>query len=168
MLIHVRKKAPGNVSCEMISVLTCRIHGKKNLANFYKQDRRWNADKPSAALDPCIPTWWTTSPANYRPANFWKPFFLNIGSKLWKVVQSQVELMKINFKFEVSLYLTLISLSIYIHIYIYISSYCIIFSRSVLRYIVIHRVGDNGRTVNTWIRRRVRTFLISWGQKTRV
>ena len=63
------------------------------------QDRRWNADKPSAALDPYIPTWLTTSPANHRPANFWI-FFLNIGSKLWKVVQSQVELMKTNSKFE--------------------------------------------------------------------
>ena len=28
------------------------------------QDRRWNADKPSAALDPYIPTWLTTLPAN--------------------------------------------------------------------------------------------------------
>ena len=65
----------------------------------YKQDRRWNADKPSAALDPYIPTWLTTSPANHRPANFWI-FFLNIGRKLWKVVQSQVELMKTNSKFE--------------------------------------------------------------------
>ena len=64
-----------------------------------KQDRRWNADKPSAALDPYIPTWLTTSPANHRPANFWI-FFLNIGRKLWKVVQSQVELMKTNLKFE--------------------------------------------------------------------
>ena len=50
--------------------------------------------------------------------------------------------------FFVSLYfLSLFSLSL--SIYIYISSSCIIFSRSVLRYIVIHRVGDNGRTVNT-------------------
>ena len=64
-----------------------------------RQDRRWNADKPSAALDPYIPTWLTTSPANHRPANFWI-FFLNIGRKLWKVVQSQVELMKTNSKFE--------------------------------------------------------------------
>ena len=69
-------------------------------------------------------------------------------------------------KFEVSLSLSLSPLSL--SIYMYISSYCIIFSRSVLRYLVIHRVGDNGRTVNTWIRRRLRTFLISWGQKTRV
>ena len=36
-----------------------------------QQDRRWNADKPSATLDPYIPTWLTTSPANHRPANFW-------------------------------------------------------------------------------------------------
>ena len=40
-----------------------------------KQDRRWNADKPSAAFDPYIPTWLTTSSANHRPANFWKSFF---------------------------------------------------------------------------------------------
>ena len=37
--------------------------------------RRWNADKPSAALDPYIPTWLTTSSANHRPANFFKSFF---------------------------------------------------------------------------------------------
>ena len=40
-----------------------------------QQDRRWNADKPSATLDPYIPTWLTTSPANHRPANFWFFFF---------------------------------------------------------------------------------------------
>ena len=65
------------------------------------QDRRWNADKPSAALDPYIPTWLTTSPANHRPANFWFFFFFYIQRKLWKVVQPQVQLMSINFKFEV-------------------------------------------------------------------
>ena len=42
---------------------------------IHVQDRRWNADKPSAALDPYIPTWLTTSPANHRPANFWFFFF---------------------------------------------------------------------------------------------
>ena len=41
----------------------------------FEQDRRWNADKPSAALDPYIPTWSTISPANHRPANFWFDFF---------------------------------------------------------------------------------------------
>ena len=40
-----------------------------------EQDRRWNAHKPSAALDPYIPTWLTTSPGNHRPANFWFYFF---------------------------------------------------------------------------------------------
>ena len=65
-----------------------------------RQDRRWNADKPSAALDPYIPTRLTTSPANHRPANFWF-FCLNIEMKLWKVVQPQVQLMSINIKFEV-------------------------------------------------------------------
>ena len=62
------------------------------------QDRRWNADKPSAALDPYIPTWLTISPANHRPANFWFDFFFffYIQRKLWKVVQPQVQLMSIN------------------------------------------------------------------------
>ena len=45
------------------------------LLSGLKQDRRWNADKPSAALDPYMPTWLTTSPANHRPANFWFFFF---------------------------------------------------------------------------------------------
>ena len=66
---------------------------------LHKQDRRWNADKPSAALDSYIPTWLTTSPAYHRPANF--RFFLNIERKLRKVVQPQVQLMSIKFKFEV-------------------------------------------------------------------
>ena len=42
---------------------------------YYIQDRRWNDNKPSAALDPYIPIWLTTSPAYQRPANFWKCFF---------------------------------------------------------------------------------------------
>ena len=66
----------------------------------YKQDRRWNADKPSAALDPYIPIWLTTSPANHRPANF-SFFFFYIQRKLGKVVQPQVQLWGIKFKFEV-------------------------------------------------------------------
>ena len=57
------------------------------------KNRRWNA------LDPYI-IWLTTSPANHRPANFWF-FFFYIQRKLWKVVQPQVQLMSINFKFEV-------------------------------------------------------------------
>ena len=72
-----------------------------DLSANVQQDRRWNADKPSAALDPYIPTWLTTSPANHRPANFWFFFFFYIQRKLWKVVQPQVQLMSINFKFEV-------------------------------------------------------------------
>ena len=51
-----------------------------------KQDRRWNADKPLAALDPYILTWWTTSPANHRPANFWKSFFLKHWNEIVKSV----------------------------------------------------------------------------------
>ena len=87
----------GNQFSRFMSSYT-EIHVKIMLLQC-EQDRRWNADKPSAALDPYIPTWLTTSPANHRPANFWI-FFLNIGRKLWKVVQSQVELMKTNLKFE--------------------------------------------------------------------
>ena len=40
-----------------------------------EQARRWNADKPLAALDGYIPTWIYTSPANHRPANVSKYFF---------------------------------------------------------------------------------------------
>ena len=95
--------APTSVPVTMLPSCTrvC-LHDEIAMQHFTKhslQDRRWNADKPSAALDPYIPTWLTTSPANHRPANFWI-FFLNIGRKLWKVVQSQVELMKTNSKFE--------------------------------------------------------------------
>ena len=35
-----------------------------------QQDRRWNADKPSSALDLYIPTWLTNSPANRYEHNF--------------------------------------------------------------------------------------------------
>ena len=51
-----------------------------------QQDRRWNADKPSAALDPYIPTWLTTSSTNHRPANFWKSFFFFFFLKHWKEI----------------------------------------------------------------------------------
>ena len=51
-----------------------------------QQDRRWNADKPSAALDPYIPTWLTTSSANHRPANFFKSFFFFFFLKHWKEI----------------------------------------------------------------------------------
>ena len=65
----------------------------------FKKDRRWNADKPSAALDPYIPIWLTTSPAYQRPANFWKSFFFSsIERKLWKVLHFQVELVRTNLK----------------------------------------------------------------------
>ena len=77
-----------------------KCYNRYIIHNKIEQDRRWNADKPSATLDPYIPTWLTTSPANHRPANFWF-FFLNIEMKLWKVVQPQVQLMSINIKFEV-------------------------------------------------------------------
>ena len=50
---------------------------------IFIQDRGWNADKPSAALDPYIPTWLTTSSANHRPANFWKSFLLEGNCEKW-------------------------------------------------------------------------------------
>ena len=57
-----------------------------------KQDWRWNTEKPSATLDPWIPTWLSTSPTNHRPANFWKfqkpIFFKHFMKRNWKVVQS--------------------------------------------------------------------------------
>ena len=79
------------INCQILDLISYGIT---------EQDRRWNADKPSA-LDPYIPTWLTTSPANHRPANFFFFFFFYIQRKLWKVVQPQVQLMSINFKFQV-------------------------------------------------------------------
>ena len=84
-----------------------------------KQDRRWNADKPSAALDPYIPTWLTTSPANYSPANFWKTsffFFWNIWKEIVKsgAISGWTDE---DHKFEVSLFISSLSLSLYIYIY---------------------------------------------------
>ena len=67
-----------------LSKLECqRALQPKKSEIMKKQDRRWNADKPSAALDPYIPTWLTTSPANYRPANFWFFFFKHWKNNLW-------------------------------------------------------------------------------------
>ena len=64
-LLHVQSVKTGRIQI--------RTHCySNNLGDKTKQDRRWNADKPSAALDPYIPTWLTTSPANQRPANFWR------------------------------------------------------------------------------------------------
>ena len=54
------------------------------LTDKLKQDRRWNADKPSVALDPYIPIWLTTSPANQKP--FENLFF----SKHWKEIVKSV------------------------------------------------------------------------------
>ena len=54
---------------------TWYFNTSNRILSCIQQDRRWNADKPSAALDPYIPTWLTTSSANHRPANFWKSFF---------------------------------------------------------------------------------------------
>ena len=63
---------------------TCLLHVCSPFGNRLLQDRRWNADKPSAALDSYIPTWLTTSSANHRPANFWKSFFFFL--KHWKEI----------------------------------------------------------------------------------
>ena len=71
-LIHVGKKGPQAATM---------------FSHMFKQDRRWNADKPSATLDPYIPIWLTTSPANQRPANFWKKKIL---SKHWKEIVKSV------------------------------------------------------------------------------
>ena len=51
----------------------------------YRQDWRWNADNPSATLDPYIPTWLTTSPALGRQPIKDLPIFLflNIEMKFW-------------------------------------------------------------------------------------
>ena len=85
------------------------------MSSHTQQDRRWNADKPSAALDPYIPTWLTTSPANYRPANFWKTFFF---LKHWKEIVKSGAISgwtDEDHEFEVSLSIS--SLSLYIYIY---------------------------------------------------
>ena len=68
-----------------------------------QQDRRWNADKPSAALDPYIPTWLTTSPANHRPANFWF-FFLTLkwNCEKWWNLRSNWWASILNLKFPFS------------------------------------------------------------------
>ena len=69
-----------------------------------KQDRRWNADKPSAALDPYILTWLTTSPANHRPANFWFFFFLTLkwNCEKWCNLRSNWWAPTLNSKFPFS------------------------------------------------------------------
>ena len=67
------------VGCKNIWVNRCHSGGSL----LGEQDQRWNADKPSAALDPYIPTWLTTSPANHRPANFSQTFFF---FKHWKEI----------------------------------------------------------------------------------
>ena len=48
------------------------LFGGNDPVKHVQKDRRWNADKPSAALDPWIPTRLTTSPTNHKPNNFWK------------------------------------------------------------------------------------------------
>ena len=68
-----------------------------------QQDRRWNADKPSAALDPYIPTWLTTSPANHRPDNFDFFFFTFKGNcEKWCNLRSNWSASTSNLKFPFS------------------------------------------------------------------
>ena len=74
----------GNAQFGSKSVMFCTMWPWNLMDALGKQDRRWNADKPSAALDPYIPTWLTTSSANHRPANFWKSFFFFL--KHWKEI----------------------------------------------------------------------------------
>ena len=71
------------VICDKPIVFVVRVQTTSWKPMKVKQDRRWNADKPSAALDPYIPTWLATSSANHRPANFWKSFFF---LKHWKEI----------------------------------------------------------------------------------
>ena len=92
MAIYTYKKS----NCKHIQAFLIYSRDVRNMA---KQDWRWNTDKPSATLDPSIPIRLTISPANHRSANFW--IFSTFTLKLWKVMQSQVELMRINLKFEV-------------------------------------------------------------------
>ena len=70
-----------------------------------KQDRRWNADKPSAALDPYILTWLTTSPANHRPANFLFFFTFKGNCEMWCNLRSNwwASTSNLNFPFSDSL-----------------------------------------------------------------
>ena len=80
------------------TVLYSTVIYKKVLTHSYevscdgkrKQDRRWNADKPSATLDAYIPIRVILSPANHRPAQLLK----------MSLFFTQVELMRINFRFE--------------------------------------------------------------------
>ena len=73
--MYVRYVSVTYVSFYRISHESVKAKQFRGAFSIHKQDRRWNADKPSAALDLYIPTWLTTSSANRRPANFWKPFF---------------------------------------------------------------------------------------------
>ena len=169
---------------------------------LFKQDRRWNADKPSAALDPYIPTWLTTLPANHIPANFWKSFFFltlegnyekwcNLRLIWWGSISNlklpfsdswsknnhldylspiiyqsnyygNVDIFSHYFTQDEATWFSMLPIYIenlyrflrgliYIYIFIcnYISSSCIIFSRSLPRYIVMllqyHRNLPGGR-----------------------
>ena len=56
----------------------CRSTALSLLYSPNKHDRRWNADEPSATLDPWIPIRLTISPAIHRPANFWKCLFFSL------------------------------------------------------------------------------------------
>ena len=109
--------------------------------------------------------------ASQSPANFWKIFFFTL--KLGKVVQSRVEPMRINFKIWSSHYLSTnnnlnachVSLGarIYIYIYFLVSRFS-----DLSRYISKLKFTGWAIIEQLSIRRRLRTFLISWGRKTHV
>ena len=126
-----------------------------------QQDRRWNADKPSAALDPYIPTWLTTSPANHRPDNFWF-FFLHSkeivksGATSGPIDQHQLQIWSsrsltawfLVFPIDVENKSTIENINIYRYIYAYIAIHWvfgIIFSRSLPLKTVVYRNLPGGR-----------------------
>ena len=180
----------------------------ENIGDFNKQDRRWNGDKPLAALDPYIPTWLTTSPANQRPANFWKSFFFQalkgncekccIFRLNWWGPTSNLKLPFLDFSHTNNhlyiIYQSIMEMLTYFHrmslnkncgcminsvAYRYIKSMLII-ERVIYIYIYISSswhhifvIPPVFIEIYRWaiiedlsIRRRVHTFLISWGQKT--
>ena len=69
-----------------------------NQKKYKLQDRHWNAEKPSATLDPWIPTSINHFASQSQTC---EPFCIFLHWKrIVKIGQSQVELMRINFKFE--------------------------------------------------------------------
>ena len=115
--------------------------------NYIQQDRRWNAEQPSATLDPQSPTWLTTSPTNHRLANFWKTFF-----KLKKNLKSDVISVWTDIE---NPYHLLRGWYLYLYMYIFVSISLPLYTE----WSIIEKPSK---------RRRLCTFLISRGQKTHV